>query len=125
MPPGPVPDFNPRTHELVDRFDIDSKTVVHAYEVRPRSAPVPRVWSALEFDAHVESISPGAWERLEDTSVSTSIPKVSRSQVRAAIRRASKAVQIESDDPQTLAFLDAAVALGVVSASEKQRILTE
>jgi len=79
----------------------------------------------LEFDTRVETISPGAWERLEAASVNALIPKANRSQVKAAIRRASKAVQIESDDPQTVAFLDAAVALGVITSEEKTRVLTE
>lgn len=125
VPPGDTPDFNPWTHELIDRYDIGPVSVVHTYEVRARAVPVPRVWSALEFDTRVETISPGAWGRLEDVSVNTLIPKANRSRVKAAIRRAAKAVQIESDDPQTIAFLDAAVALGVVTSEEKTRVLTE
>lgn len=125
VPPGARPDFNPWTHELIDQYDIGPVSVVRTYEVHERAVPVPRVWSALEFDARVEEVSPGAWERLEDVSVNALIPKANRSQVKAAIRRAAKAVQIESDDPQTLAFLDAAVALGVITAEEQTRVLTE
>lgn len=125
VPPGVRPDFNPWTHELIDQYDISPTTVTHTYVVRARETPVPRVWTALEFDARVEAISPGAWERLEDVSVNALIPKAGRPQVKAAIRRAAKAVQIESDDEQTLAFLDAAVALGVITAEEQTRVLTE
>ena len=125
VPPGTPPDFNPRTHELVDVYAIGTDTVTHTYSVRARAVPVPRVWTALEFDARVETISPGAWERLDDASINALIPKASRSQVKAAIRQAAKATQIESDDPRTLAFLDAAVALGVITAEERTRVLTE
>lgn len=125
VPPGERPDFNPWTHELIDQYDISPTTVTHTYVVQLRAVPVPRVWTALEFDTRVEAISPGAWERLEGASVNALIPKANRAQVKAAIRRAAKAVQIESDDHQTLAFLDAAVALGVITAEERTRVLTE
>lgn len=125
VPPGAAPSFNPWTHELVDVYDVGAETVVHTYKVRARAVPVPRVWSALEFDTRVETISPGAWERLEDVEVNALIPKANRTQVKAAIRRAAKAVQIESDDPQTLAFLEAAVVLGVITGDAKDRILND
>lgn len=85
----------------------------------------PRVWTALEFDARVESISPGAWERLESTAANPGLPEAYRSQLRAAIRQSAKAQEIVSDDPRTLAFLDAAVSFGVITADERSRILTD
>lgn len=93
----------------------------------PPGAPSPtvRVWTALEFDRRVEGISPGAWDRLEAAAANPELPAEARVQLRAAIRQSSKAAEIISDDQSTIAFLGAAVALGVITSEERDRILTD
>ena len=94
----------------------------------PSFQPAPqgaRVWTALEFDVRVATVSPGAWERLEAAAGNTQIPEEYRLMLRAAIRQAAKAQEIVSDDPRTLAFLEAAVQFGVISDEARSRILFE
>ncbi len=91
------------------------------------STPSPdqlrREWTALQFDARVESFSPGAWDRLEALRSDTNFPESVRLQVAAAIRAAGKAQTVMSDDPRTIAFVAAAVALGVLTQDAADKIL--
>lgn len=120
-----VPDHNPWSEFVEDVWDVGPELVVHTCAVRRRKTPLPRTWTALEFDVRVETTSPGAWERLEAAAANPQIPEEYRLLLRAAIRQAAKAQEIVSDDPRTLAFLDAAVSFGVISEDARSRILFE
>lgn len=92
-----------------------------AWIVPPASAR--RIWTALEFEDRVEGIAPGAWDRLEDAKNASGLTPAQEAQIRAAVRQSQKAQEIVSDDPRTVAFLDAVVALGVITDAERARIL--
>lgn len=117
------PDHNPWTEFVEDVWTVGPEEVVHSCVVRLREEPLPRTWTALEFDVRVEGFSPGAWNRLEAAVENPGIPEEYRLQLRAAVRQAAKAQEIVSNDPRTLAFLAVAVAFGVVTEEERTRIL--
>lgn len=96
----------------------------YTWIVRPRTADERRrEWSARDFDSRVELLAPGAWDRLQAAAVNPELPEEVRAQLRVAIRQADKAVSVVSDDPDTMAFIGAAVAVGVLSQEQAEAIL--
>lgn len=81
------------------------------------------VWSAKDFDERVESMAPGAWDRLEDMAVDPETPAEIRKIIRAAIRLSSKAVEVVSTNEETLRFMGMAVAVGVLTQDQSDKIL--
>ncbi len=99
-------------------------SVTQRWSVRQRTnEEMRREWSAKDFDERVESLAPGAWDRLESAAESGQLPDEVRSRLRSAVRQASKAVTVISDEPDTLKFMGAAVAVGVLSSEQAAAIL--
>ena len=83
----------------------------------------PRTWTAIQFLDVVELITPGAWDRLDDAIANIAIPADARAQLRMARRKVNTADIIESTNPDFKKFMGAVVALGIISADDKDKIL--
>lgn len=104
--------------------DNGVETVVYGWVVRPRTQDERRrEWSAKDFDERVEMLAPGAWDRLADAAANPGLPSEVRAQLRKAIRQSEKAVSVVSDNPDTLRFIGAAVAVGVLTQEQATAIL--
>jgi len=80
-------------------------------------------WSALEFYNHVETNAPGAWDRMDAAAANTQLPDDVRALVRKAIRQSQLAVTVRNNNADTMAFMQLAVALGVLTQEQSDKIL--
>lgn len=80
-------------------------------------------WSALEFYNHVETNAPGAWDRMDAAAANAQLPDDVRALVRKAIRQSQLAVTVRNNNADTMAFMQLAVAIGVLTQEQADRIL--
>ena len=80
-------------------------------------------WSAVEFYNNVETNAPGAWDRMDAASVNVELPNEIRALVRKAIRQSQLAVTVKNNNSDTVAFMELAVSIGVLTREQSDKIL--
>ncbi len=82
-----------------------------------------KVWTSLEFLKYVESVSPGAWDRLDDAIANPVLPAYIKAQLRMARRSVQTAQDVEQRHPDTVAFITSASLLGILTPAQAETIL--
>lgn len=84
-----------------------------------------RTWTSLEFTERLDKFAHGALDALDDAIANAGLPADVRSQLRIARRRLLAAQEVNSKNSETVAFMAAAVALGILTQDQADHVLKD
>jgi len=84
-----------------------------------------RSWTALEFTERLDKFAPGALDALDDAIANAGLPAEVRAQLRIARRRLLAAQEVNSKNDETVKFMAAAVALGILTQDQADHVLKD
>jgi len=84
-----------------------------------------RTWTSLEFTERLDKFAPGALDALDDAIANAGLPAEVRAQLRIARRRLLAAQEVNSKNDETVKFMAAAVALGILTQDQADHVLKD